>query len=321
LTRQQSLDLARAAHQAPSIHNTQPWLFRPMPAGLAVLEDHRRSLPATDPHGRDLVISCGAAVRNAEVALARLGQEPLTVLLPDGDASPVVAEITAGPLGDVPARIEALHRAVWERRTHRRIFMGDDAEPGHLAVHDSVREAVTSPGVRVRFMVPEQQTELAGLLWQAAQQQVHDEGARSELLDWTRSAADTQGIPMSSHGTAPFPVDSLLVHETAPSTTAPPWVTDDLARGQVAVLLTRDDRRIDWVRAGIALEDLLLTLTASGRAASFLNQPVQQETFRPRLAALSGEPGWYPQAVLRIGTPLVPAPATPRRALTDVLID
>ena len=82
LAAQEVLDVLRAAHRAPSIHNTQPWLFRPLPDGVEVLEDLRRALPASDPHGRDRLVSCGAAVRNAEVALARLGWRPRTALLP-----------------------------------------------------------------------------------------------------------------------------------------------------------------------------------------------------------------------------------------------
>src|SRR5690349_11262903 len=115
LTRQQVLDLARAAHQAPSIHNTQPWRLAARPDGLDVLEDPARALPHTDPSGRDRVISCGAALRNAEVTLARLGHVPVTTLLPDGPAGPRLAALRAGPPRASSGQVDDLYRAIWSR--------------------------------------------------------------------------------------------------------------------------------------------------------------------------------------------------------------
>ena len=103
------------------------------------------------------------------------------------------------------------------------------------------------------------------------------------------------------------------------SETPPPWVQEDLANGTIAVLLVPRDGRTEWLQAGRALENLLLTITAEGLVASFLNQAVQQEEFRPELAAVVGEVG-APQMVLRIGEPLVSVPRTPRRPLAEVLI-
>ena len=69
-----------------------------------------------------------------------------------------------------------------------------------------------------------------------------------------------------------------------------------------------------------ALESVLLSATAAGLVASFLNPPLRQETYREEICELLDQTG-YPQAVLRIGEPLVTVPATPRRPLMDVLQD
>ena len=71
LTNQEVLDVLRAAHRAPSIHNTQPWLLRPLPEGVEVQEDVARALAASDPQGRDRLVSCGAAVLNATLPRRR----------------------------------------------------------------------------------------------------------------------------------------------------------------------------------------------------------------------------------------------------------
>jgi hypothetical protein len=315
LTRRQILDLARAAHQAPSIHNSQPWLLRARPDGLEVDEDPTRALPGADPQGRERVISCGAALHNAEVALARLGWAPVVTLLPEGPASPRLAVLRAGAPKPPSGAVEDLHRAIWERRTHRRIFM---ATSSNDTLVPALPAAVARFGVRLSVLPAARRAVFAQLLWSAAQSQVHDEAARADLAAWTRLGRAADGIPPQSQASAPFPVDGLLTRTPPVGDTAPPWVVEDLAQGSVAVLLTPRDERAHWLQAGRALEALLLRATADGLVASFLNQAIQQVRFRPELADLVGG-GGVPQLALRIGAPLVGVPATGRRPLADVL--
>jgi len=315
LTRQQILDLARAAHQAPSIHNSQPWRLRATADGLDLDEDPTRALRGVDPTGRERLISCGAAVYNAEVALARLGRSPLVTVLPDGSDSPRVAGLRAGTPSPPTPQIEDLYRAIWERRTHRRIFMASHSIDALLP---ALQQAVAPFGVRLAVVPASRRAAFAQLLWDAVQRQVHDEAAQEDLAEWTRPDRANDGIPAQSQATAPFPVDGLLTRTRPQSESAPAWVVDDLAQGTVVVLLTRRDDRRQWVQTGRGLEALLLHATVKGLVASFLNQAVQQADFRPLLVRLLGEVG-HPQLVLRIGESLVSVPPTPRRPLGEVL--
>jgi hypothetical protein len=56
------VDIAR---RAPSVDNTQPWTWCPDRADLGLRADLARALPASDPDGRLLTISCGAALHYA----------------------------------------------------------------------------------------------------------------------------------------------------------------------------------------------------------------------------------------------------------------
>jgi hypothetical protein len=87
---------------------------------------------------------------------------------------------------------------------------------------------------------------------------------------------------------------------------------------QLVVLSTRGDGPEQWLRAGQALQRVLLTATVRGVAA----QPVTQALESPRLRALitHRDSGRYAQMILRIGYGL-PAAQTPRRLLPDVLPD
>ena len=58
------------ASRAPSVHNSQPWRWMVGPHSVHLYADLRRWLPATDADGRDLVVSCGAALHHLRVALA-----------------------------------------------------------------------------------------------------------------------------------------------------------------------------------------------------------------------------------------------------------
>src|SRR5215470_15043295 len=65
-----------AAVWAPSVHNTQPWRFTASGRQLSVYADADRQLRVADPDGREMMISCGAAVFTARLALRSLGYLP-----------------------------------------------------------------------------------------------------------------------------------------------------------------------------------------------------------------------------------------------------
>ena len=78
----QPADLAEAverALRAPSVHNTQPWLWRINPRVIELHADWTRHLAATDPDRRDVLLSCGAALHHLQVALVR---QPQSVMSP-----------------------------------------------------------------------------------------------------------------------------------------------------------------------------------------------------------------------------------------------
>jgi hypothetical protein len=109
------------ATRAPSIHNSQPWLWRRRPHGLELYADPTRRLPRTDPVGRDQVISCGAALHHLLVAFAANGQGARVHRLPDPTRPDHLA--TVEPAADVdPDLDEALAAAIPRRHTDRRPF-------------------------------------------------------------------------------------------------------------------------------------------------------------------------------------------------------
>lgn len=312
------LDVAEAARWAPSIHNSQPWRLRRLPDGLAVVEDLTRSLPVIDPLGRDRIISCGAALLDARLALRASGWVPSVELLPDPAEPTLVGLVRAvGTQAPSPAD-RILHRMIPLRRTHRRVYRSHVVAEEDL---QDLRTAVAAEGARLTVADPALRRRLAHLLRAAARAQAADAELRKEAQRWVRRDGDdvtpVDGVPLASLGGSPFALDSLVGGPRAlvPETDE---VEEELARSTVLAISTRDDTRADWAVAGMALQHLLLAATAKGLVVGFADQALQDPGIRDEVAGVLDLWG-RPQVLLRVGRALVEAPVTPRRPLDQLL--
>jgi hypothetical protein len=140
---------------------------------------------------------------------------------------------------------------------------------------------------------------------------------RVELGQWIGTSGD-DGVPVSAMGSrpdrAPAPVRDLGY--AAPAVGRPSASFEK--QPQLAVLSTARDEPADWLRAGQALQRVLLAATGNGVAASFLYQPIElRDIERPR-------PDWWPwpecpQIIIRFG--YGPAGAKSPRRDVGALVD
>src|SRR6266568_7572636 len=93
LTGRERQILLAAATAAPSLHNTQPWRFAVDGTRISLHADPNRQLRGVDPQGRQLLISCGAALFNLRLAAGYLGREPRVRLLPDPADPRLIARV------------------------------------------------------------------------------------------------------------------------------------------------------------------------------------------------------------------------------------
>jgi len=92
-----------AATMAPSSdHTTQPWAFHCDGNSIVLRADRTRSLPVNDPLGRDLTISCRAALSTMQAAAAAAGLTSTVQLTPDA----VIVDLDAA-LSQLPPRAAA----------------------------------------------------------------------------------------------------------------------------------------------------------------------------------------------------------------------
>jgi hypothetical protein len=317
--REQLRHMVAYAVLAPSAHNSQPWRFRVTEAGIEVHADRTRALPVGDPDGRELTISCGAALFFLRVAVRRFGHMDRVHLFPDPARPDLFALVSRGDEVRASREVLTLFRAIRERRTHRPAFDGRELGAPDLA---ALREAAEDEGGWMRPLAAPLRSEVAALVEQADHLQYADGAFRRELASWIRPSARgvEDGIPAYALGIPDLlaPLGPALMgrlnlggmrggSDRRAAETAP----------LLAVLGTEGDRRSDWLNAGQALARVLLAGRARGLSAAFLNQPVQVPELRARLREMLGREGW-PQLILRMGYGKELQP-TPRRGVDDVL--
>lgn len=311
---------ALRATRAPSVHNTQPWRFDLHGGGLDVHADPARQLRVMDPARRQLTISCGSAVFNARVGVAAAGLDPVVHRFPDATQSNLVARIGATSRRTLLVDPIAAYDSVVDlRETNRRRF--DDADVP-AEVLDCLESAAALEGVKLVVVgTEEHRLALTRLARQADQIQLLNPAYRAELRAWSATPSRRDDVPTLTvphvDGTAEDEIP-MRDHDTHGRGWLP--VETDSSRHQCLLLVCTDqDTMPSWLRAGEALERVLLELTKRGYVASPLTQVVEVPSTRAALRRELGLIG-YPQVILRAGrAPLTPA--SRRRRLVDVLVE
>lgn len=312
--------LITTAARAPSVHNTQPWRFRVGPSAIELYCDPRRKL-RTDPLGREMTISCGAALFGLRLAVRSLGYVPAVELLPDQSRLRLLARVHIGAAAPVTGAERRMLAAVPHRHTHRGPFEPDPLPAGlvpglqHDALAEQAELALIEGGLAHQRL-----TDVAAT---AARRLDLDPQARAEIRRWTRSA--------ESRARDGVPAVAFAAHARRASGRRLPQRDFDLGRGLArlpgggespvvtAVLLTPGDRRLDWLHAGQALHRLLLHAAADWVFASLYTQPLEATATRALIRNRLALPG-HPQLLLQFGRVRTAHPTARRPApeLTDL---
>jgi nitroreductase len=302
------------ATYAPSIHNSQPWRWVLGPHSIHLHTDRRRWLPVTDADGRDLIVSCGAALHHLTVALAAGGVRSTVHRLPNPAAGDHLAAIELQPGPGVATDVDVADSIV-HRRTDRRRYLDWEVPAAFVdelteraARYGAVLRPITDAGARHRIVEA---------MFMAAHEQENLPGYHTETALWSGGRSGDDGVPAAN-----------LLHDAAGS-------GDGIARrfsegmimqpgddpdgALLMVLGTASDDTLSRLRAGEALSAVLLHATQLGLATSPLSQPLEVASARRMLNedVLGGT--LTAQIVLRVGwRPTGPAlPMTPRRNVDD----
>jgi len=324
ITASQAAYLVRVAARAPSLHNSQPWRFRVAERTIELYADQGRQLPE-DPDGRELLISCGAALYGLRLAVRSLGCVPEVGLLQEPHAPApaagrrLLARVRLGAAARMTPEEHRLLAAMPHRHTHRGPF---EAAPLPDGLFPSLQLDAAAEGATLTALDSEQQCrDLAEIAAVAGLREIMDPAARAQTARWTRElgSAARDGVP--AYAFPPTPAEPVG------------WLPPrdfDLGRGlgrlpggwptahMTAVLTTGTDGEPEWLRAGQALHRLLLRAASQWVFAGLQTQPLRVLWARALIRRQLALPGW-PQMILQLG--LARSSASTARRPPDELID
>ncbi|BFU43143.1 Acg family FMN-binding oxidoreductase [Krasilnikovia sp. MM14-A1004] len=320
-------EAARVAQRAPSVFNTQPWRWRVGSRTLELRCDPQRQLAPADPEGHQLLLSCGAALHHARLAVAAAGRLADVSRLPDPADPDLVALLDVHGRADPGPWVRRLRGAIPARHTDRRPFGPTPVDPAALA---RLRAAAHAEQAGL-YPIPDGRVPtLARAAAAAAAAEQADPAYRAMTARWTgRPPGSDDGVPP---GTAVRPgphrvpvrdytppADAGLPAVVSPAPTLAAGKGDD--RGTTyAILHGPGEGPGDWLRAGEALSAVLLTAVVEGLACSPMTDVLEVPDAEALVRGLLPG-GDVPYVVLRIGVAVEDGapPPTPRRGAGTVV--
>lgn len=312
------------ACRAPSVHNSQPWRWRVDGPAISLLADPARRLMRIDPEGRDLLLSCGAALHHLRVAARAEGYASRVRREPFGAGDDALAVVDLVGTQVTPEDLAAAE-LIDRRRTDRRRFSSWEVPQERLA---ALVEAAHGEGARAVPVTGPQRARLVEILRRAARDQQLNWSAVDETAAWTgprsadgvpeesvprREDVERQADPVGMR----FPSGTLVDDQVDAAGT-------EYDASRMLVLCTAADEPLDRLRAGEALSAVLLAATGEGLGTVPLSQATEVRSTRQLLRHEILDDVFTPQVVVRVGWRPIshsPVPPTPRRPLRDVLVD
>ncbi len=269
--------VADIAQQTPSVYNTSPWWFSATDTDVCVNADSERKLNLADPVGRELTISCGAAVFTARVAMRNLGLVPQARILPDPDSPNLIAKVGWTDERKPPSDYERkLFASITASHTHRGGFASDRLPAG---VMGELLQQAGREHVGLQVMADDEHRTAALTVVNAARSAFAlDEARIKEASAWAAPGGRGEGW-------GPLPLEQSAAPQSP---------------GIVAILTTAADQRTDWVSAGQALQRLRLVAGLSNVAAAIDAEPLEFVQLRDFISAELVKPA-RAQLILRFG--------------------
>ncbi|MFD8008784.1 Acg family FMN-binding oxidoreductase [Streptomyces sp. NPDC058955] len=313
--------LIEDAVTAPSMHNAQPWRFvhRAASGTVELYGDPSRGMPRQDPDHRALHLGCGAALFGLRVAAVHRGLRPAVRLLPAPADPWHLADVRLDGPEHADDGLDLLYPALSRRHTSRFPFT-EERIPAELLA--GLGAAARVEGCHLVVPGDWHTDTVMGLVHASELFEAADDAVRAEIAAWTRTgesgeAARADGIPAYALGPRQYDVTAPVRDFGAPGRVSGRPSARFERYPQIVLLGTAEDTPEAWLRAGQAMQRILLQATLDGLATSLMSQPLEWPELRfdarDPLSAIG-----YVHMVFRLGYGPT-GRATPRRPASEVL--
>jgi nitroreductase len=318
ISTEQLVSLVETACLAPSLHNSQPWRWSFDGGALDLDADHSRVGHHTDSTGREVILSCGAALDHLQVAAAAAGWQTAITRYPDLHDRDRLASVSFTHGFTADAHDRELSAAISHRRTDRLAFA--PPEPWD-ELEGRLRAVVHGTAAEFDVVDDNGRPALADASRRTEQHRRDDASYRYELLWWTGRSHTSDGIPPSAlpSSTEARHLDIARDFPVYDDGDRSPAIGRD--QSKILVLSTFDDSHQNTLECGEALSRVLLECTAAGFATCPLTHMIEVHDSREMIRRLIGRRA-QPQVLIRVGRALptdTPAVRTPRRPVGEVL--
>ncbi len=308
---------------AASSHNTQPWLFKINENGktIEVCANNSRRLKDSDPEGRELFLSLGAATENLEQAITSFG---LDYVYEEKDHSTEPSAVFKLNSLQSPRLDTFKLKGILNRHSNRYPF---DQKPLPQSFIDWIK-SLNSPNIEIKLITnyqPVLKNKINSIVLNAIESGFHDKIFTRELSQWIRPSLKRYRDGMPGYNIGIPWLFSLIM----------PWAIRyipmagmqramnkkmlDHCSG-IAVISTNGNDPASWFKAGRIYERVALEAERFGLKQGVFGAPIEIGSF---YKDLQNElfTKLRPQMVFRLGVTKKVPPRSPRLNLHSVIIE
>lgn len=314
--------LIELATQAPSGHNTQPWIFTIQENQITIEPDLSRTLPVVDGNHRELYISLGCAAENLCIAASAAGYQTKVGITTRNDTERVI-QITLHKATDVQP--SPLFPFIGKRQMNRQTYNGNKILDLFL---DKLETVQTEADTQFYFFENDspQFEALRPYILEGNKRQMNDQAFKEELKSWMRfnkkhSEATHDGLSYAVFGAPDLPafISKTIMSSVLNSRIQNKGDNKKINSSSHFVLFTTRNNSIEnWITSGRTLQRFLLTASKEGIACAFFNQPCEVKELADKIQETFPINKEYPILLLRLGYAKA-APYSSRRNVTDVI--
>ena len=306
------------------MHNTQPWRFTVTGQAIELYAETNRQL-MEDLTGREIIISCSAALFGLRLAIRSLGYQPEVDLFPERGQRHLLARVRAGQ----PAPMTS----------DERTMLSGGPAPAHAPRRVRTRPAARGPARAAAGRRRGRRRDAGGHRRRPRVSAADGDPLRMEPVAGpthvprgsTDASRDAAVDPRSGHRRQGRRAAPCLPGRGRGATGRLPQRDFDLGRGWgfspsggppapvTAILVAHGEDEQSWLRTGQALQRILLRAASQWVFAGLQTQPLQSASVRAQIRG-SLTPTGSPQLLLELGVARTTHP-TARRPASEVTTD